>query len=171
MNNDTITPGHNALADLAGRINAEHEAVREYLGRALERAIHAGALLTEAKGALPHGAWLPWLAEHCPDVRERTASHYMRLASYAPEIASAAAENGKTLADLSVTDALNLLRVVERGENMRAFLTSLAVINPRIEMSPVGVTFPDDLTKEQWLAVGHLLQEHFGAAIRATAEH
>jgi hypothetical protein len=32
----------------------------------------AGDLLIEAKALVPHGQWLPWLAEHC-EMAERTA--------------------------------------------------------------------------------------------------
>jgi hypothetical protein len=39
----------------------------------------AGVLLLEAKDALPHGAFTPWIAEHFT-VTLRSAQNYMRLA-------------------------------------------------------------------------------------------
>jgi hypothetical protein len=48
-----------------------------------------GVLLRERKRRLPHGAWLPWLAEHFDGTSE-TARVYMRMADVAvPEIADA----------------------------------------------------------------------------------
>jgi hypothetical protein len=94
------------LADLAARINAEHEAVIHAIGRGLDHAINCGRLLIEAKAQLEHGQWLPWLRDHCPaSLPERTASHYMRLARGASELEAKSA----TVADLSVRDALRLL--------------------------------------------------------------
>ena len=51
----------NSLADLAGRIKSEHEAVATALKESVRHAIVAGELLIEAKGQVPHGQWLPWL--------------------------------------------------------------------------------------------------------------
>lgn len=48
--------------------------------RAIAKAVECGGLLSRQKQSLPHGAWLPWLAAHCPDISSRTARRYMRLA-------------------------------------------------------------------------------------------
>jgi hypothetical protein len=85
----------NSLTDLAHRINIEHEAVTHALQRGLAHAITAGGLLMEAKELVPHGRWLPWLREHCPQVSERTAQRYMEVARHAP------AKND-TLSDLTL---------------------------------------------------------------------
>jgi hypothetical protein len=56
----------NSLTDLAQRIKAEHEAVGVALKDSVRHAIAAGEMLIEAKAQLDqHGAWLPWLKEHC----------------------------------------------------------------------------------------------------------
>jgi hypothetical protein len=55
----------NSLADLAARINQEHEAAEAAIKRGAAHAMAAGDLLIEAKAQVPHGQWLPWLAEHC----------------------------------------------------------------------------------------------------------
>lgn len=52
--------------------------IRHELQLGAQHAARAGALLTQAKAALPHGEWLPWLAEHC-QMADRTAQKYMRL--------------------------------------------------------------------------------------------
>ena len=93
-------PGDNSLPDLAARIRAEHEAVSAHFANALEHAVAAGDLLIEAKARLGHGEWLPWLEANCR-VPERTCQHYMRLARRIDKSA--------TLADLTVTEALDLI--------------------------------------------------------------
>jgi hypothetical protein len=90
----------NSLADLAARINAEHEAAGGALKRSLQHAIAAGELLLEAKAQIKHGQWLPWLKEHC-QISERTARLYMRVAKNKTEIGN--------VADLTVRGAVALL--------------------------------------------------------------
>jgi hypothetical protein len=53
------------LTDLAGRINAEHDACMASARDATTRAIEVGRLLTEAKGQVPHGQWGAWVCDHC----------------------------------------------------------------------------------------------------------
>src|ERR1700732_2297567 len=90
----------NSLADLAARINAEHEAAGGALKRSLQHAIAAGELLLEAKDQLKHGQWLPWLKEHC-QISERTVRLYMRVAKNKAQIGN--------VADLTVRGAVALL--------------------------------------------------------------
>lgn len=75
-----------ALTTLAADIRREYDAAQDAFAAAVEHAIRAGELLHEAKGQLPHGAWLPWLAEHFP-ASERTARGYMRLAANRQRVA------------------------------------------------------------------------------------
>jgi hypothetical protein len=93
-----------SLADLAARINAEHEAVTRYLRHGLESALAAGELLLEAKAQLKHGGWLPWLSAHC-EIPERTAQLYMKLARHAVEI--------RKTADLTINGAVALISDIE----------------------------------------------------------
>ena len=72
------------LEHLAERINDAHREARYHASRAVERALEAGDLLLEVKSTLGHGEWLPWLAQHCPDVSRRSAQGYMRLARDLP---------------------------------------------------------------------------------------
>ena len=88
MTNSNIAP---VLADLAERINAEHDKAESTFKTAFDHAMKAGELLTEAKAAVPHGEWLPWLCKHCR-FSERTAQAYMRLAREMPKLDPAKAK-------------------------------------------------------------------------------
>jgi hypothetical protein len=77
----TTTEGSNSLADLAARILAEHEACTAAEKRGLHHAVAAGKMLIEAKAALKHGEWLPWLRDHC-HISERKAQRYMAIAPH-----------------------------------------------------------------------------------------
>lgn len=65
--------------EIAVRIRAEHEAAQASAREAVAHAIRAGELLIEAKAALQHGQFGPWLAANVA-FSERTARGYMRLA-------------------------------------------------------------------------------------------
>ena len=91
-------------ADLAAEINAEHERAFGKAREALGHARRAGELLLQAKTAVEHGEWLPWLAANVA-FSERTARGYMRLASHWDELLAKTA----TVADLGLRDALGLL--------------------------------------------------------------
>jgi hypothetical protein len=68
-----------ALAELANKINAEHNQ-SELAGRkCLEHCRKAGEALLEAKKKVGHGGWLPWLKANVK-FSYRQASRYMRVA-------------------------------------------------------------------------------------------
>ena len=67
------------LDALAAGINVEHRAAEAAARTAIEHALNAGRLLTEAKSQLPHGEWLPWL-EANTEVSPRQSQRYMRVA-------------------------------------------------------------------------------------------
>jgi hypothetical protein len=77
----TPTPiGDNALSYVPKIIAAYDKAINSTKG-SLDYAIEAGELLNSAKEALPKkGGWLRWLGSNLPNIPERTASLYMRLA-------------------------------------------------------------------------------------------
>ena len=58
MTKSNVAP---VLDDLAERINAEHDQAEAAFKTSLSHAMKAGVLLAEAKAAVPHGEWLPWL--------------------------------------------------------------------------------------------------------------
>lgn len=64
---------------LASEINQFHELACRRAGEAIEHAKQAGRLLLEAKGALKHGEWLPWLEQNIL-VSPRQAQRYMQVA-------------------------------------------------------------------------------------------
>jgi hypothetical protein len=68
------------LTDLAQQINTRHAQVRGAFLEGVEYALACGLLLLQVKDRLPRGQWLAWLAERCPDMSERRAQRYMRVA-------------------------------------------------------------------------------------------
>lgn len=90
------------LSNLARRINAAHSKMQNAMRAGLEHAIEAGALLIEAKAAVGHGGWLPWLDQNCT-VSPRTAQAYMRVARNVPKLKAKSA----TVAHLTLRDALS----------------------------------------------------------------
>lgn len=82
-------------------------------GRVIDGYLTIGARLIEAKSMLPHGEWLPWLAERV-DISERHAQNLMRVArEYS---------NPQTLAGLGLSKAVALLDLPagEREDFIRA---------------------------------------------------
>ena len=109
-----------ALDALADKINTEHEACHASMQKGLEHALKAGELLLEAKAGLPHGEWLPWLGENCPDISERTAQRYMRIAENGDELEAKSA----TVADLTIRAAEEALTTPHEIEDNNPTLAS-----------------------------------------------
>lgn len=92
------------LDSLAEQANDFH-ARSEEAGRArIEYALAAGAALIEAKRLVPHGQWLPWLAENF-DGSEATAKRYMTLARNRSRVSDLVDDNP----DLSIREAVKHL--------------------------------------------------------------
>ena len=72
---------------------------------AVTEAVNAGLLLAQAKSRIPHGQWLPWLADNFA-LGERTAQSYMQLARSAPDLSRA---NPQAVADLTIQGALKAI--------------------------------------------------------------
>jgi Protein of unknown function (DUF3102) len=70
------------LKSLAAKANRAHRQTEQALRTALKHAVAAGKALAQAKQRLAHGKWLLWLKRNCPDIGERTAQRYMRVARY-----------------------------------------------------------------------------------------
>ena len=157
---DDLT-GSNSLADLAGRINGAHAEFLASLRTTLTKAMAIGDLLIEAKGRVPHGQWSPWLAERCPALSDRTARHYMRLARNRETLTAKTAN----FADLTAQEAAQLLAAPEPVHVLELFLRDLADIHPDIRVTPTGMHLPDDLAREQWLAIGDLFAKYFPTVV------
>jgi len=100
------------VADLATKINEEHQACCQAATSAVEHAMRVGDLLLEAKAGCGHGEWQIWLAEHF-DGSPRTARAYMRLAKHRVQVET----KRQTSASLSIDSALRILAsppIVER---------------------------------------------------------
>lgn len=98
-----ICPG--VLAPKEGRdIEVITQEILDAKRRGGEAILTIGRCLTEAKQAIPHGEWLPWLNERV-EFSERTAQKFMRLAREW--------SNPSTLADLGASKALMLLALPE----------------------------------------------------------
>lgn len=79
---------------LVKEIQAEHDAAERDVRSAVEHAVRAGQLLTEAKASLPHGEWGKWLSENFA-FSQQWAAGYMRLAKASPgQIESASSIRG-----------------------------------------------------------------------------
>jgi hypothetical protein len=92
-------------AGLANAINQEHYLFQADLHHSLQRARRIGELLVVAKAKVketPSGRWLAWLKQYCPQIPERTASAYMKVARQWEVIE----EKSATIADFSLRDAL-----------------------------------------------------------------
>lgn len=83
-----------------------------------EAILTIGRCLTEAKQALPHGEWLPWLTEQV-EFSPRTAQNFMRLAREW--------SNTQALADLGAAKALTLLALPT--EEREAFISENHVVD------------------------------------------
>ncbi|MEQ8813532.1 MAG: DUF3102 domain-containing protein [Thalassobaculum sp.] len=107
--------GDNRLPMLASKINAAHAAVEAAQKQGVEHAIEAGKLLLEAKAAVKHGQWGPWLAEHCT-ISDRTARLYMQVARNEEKLRGKTA----TVADLTLRGALDSLDDTLAAKQRRA---------------------------------------------------
>jgi hypothetical protein len=98
----SIGQGNLALpAGIASDIRAEHQAALAAARDAVAHAIRAGELLLEAKAALGHGEFGPWLAANV-EFSARTAQGYMQLAKLDDQKRNA-------VADLSLRRALDFI--------------------------------------------------------------
>ena len=71
----------NRLPVLVVEIIAAHDGAQHAARMSLEHAAKAGALLLEAKAAVPHGQWRDWMRSNIT-FSEPTAQIYMRLARH-----------------------------------------------------------------------------------------
>jgi hypothetical protein len=68
--------------------------------------LRCGGYLLQAKEQNGHGNWITWLAENCPDISERMAQRYMRVARELPKLNLA---NPTRLSDITLGQAIEML--------------------------------------------------------------
>lgn len=107
LNDEQLTAILNTEGDLAFCAASE----------ALQRARKAGVYLLEQKRRIKHGGWLPWIAENCPRISDRTAQVWMKIAKNWDEIRKNAGTADIALDALSIDGAMKLLKPVKaQGE-------------------------------------------------------
>ena len=90
------------LDDLARKIDVHHEGARVALKHGLDHILKAGQYLIEAKKAVGHGNWLPWLETHT-GVSPRMAQNYMRITRGVAKLPEGKAQR---VSHLSLRDAI-----------------------------------------------------------------
>jgi hypothetical protein len=150
------------LPSLAEGICREHAHCRNAMRQGLRHALEAGRLLAQAKDRLPHGEWLPWLAEHCPDVSPRLAQKYMRVARELPRLDADNPANTPRVADMSfrqaldtIADAASAARAIPELE--RADVLDAAAEDPPDPPEQVGGRPARESERRRWLRT----REHF----------
>lgn len=138
-----------ALPDLAQAIEREHQAARQAAITALEHAFECGRLLIQAKATVPHGGWLPWLAEHTT-VGPRQAQNYMKLTRRRAEIEAA---NAQRDSPLPIRDATALLASPRTGRH--TIFDEILDLGGTIRSQ--GLDLPEGLPFENWAKIGELL--------------
>jgi len=97
---DVISP-----SELAARINAAHEQVKQSARRGVQHALEAGRLLIEAQNKVRYGNWVEWIGTNC-DFAERTAQIYMQLVREWHRLGEL---DPQRIADLTLNDAIKLI--------------------------------------------------------------
>ena len=95
--------GDNHLPMLAETIRSEHQQAEVAARAALEHGFNAGDALIEAKAKVPHGEWAEWLRANVPQIGERTAQLYMKLARNRDQL------DPQRVADLSLRQAAKMV--------------------------------------------------------------
>ncbi len=140
-----------ALTTIAADITNEHKAAQRCASQAVAHAIRAGELLIEAKAALSHGEFGPWLAANVT-FSDRTARGYMRLAGMDET-------KRQRVADMSLRGAL--AAIIDKQESR----------NPILDLGPAVDWRPKDPTRKMavaawmahgWLAIAMAVESEIG---------
>lgn len=100
-----VDAAHGALPGLAEKIKTATAAAETGARTAVQNALLAGELLTQAKGYVQHGQWENWLLSNC-SLAPRTAQAYMRLHKKLGQLPSPEAQR---VALLPVREAINAI--------------------------------------------------------------
>jgi hypothetical protein len=107
------------LAQLATKAKQAHAIVVNSTRIVLQHAMTAGDALKEAKSKVGHGKWLAWLEENCPDISDRTAERYMKLAGGKAKLEKKLQDKDKfdTMSNLTINEALRLIDEPDGGQS------------------------------------------------------
>jgi hypothetical protein len=96
---------------LAAKAKEAHAIVVNAPKVVLQHAITAGNALNEAKSKVGHGKWLAWLKDNCPDISDRTAERYMKLAGGKAKLEKKLQDPVKfdIVSNLTINEALRLI--------------------------------------------------------------
>lgn len=103
-----IEPEYWALRDIAQKINDTTQTAEGQARLAVQSAMAAGDLLTQAKSYVAHGQWNEWLLANCA-VAPRTAQAYMQLFKQVPALEDSKAQR---VADLPLRQAIKAIATV-----------------------------------------------------------
>lgn len=142
------------LADLAQRIQAEHQAVIQAANDVASHAIAAGRALNEARKHVAHGQWADWLSRYCGEVTDRHARRYMALAE------AYDSQNGHSVSDLAGYSLRGLMRELTPPQKRSGHTVSAT---KSAEHKPKRVTHRDLLAL--WLDLPVEERKHFFDAI------
>jgi tetratricopeptide (TPR) repeat protein len=101
------------LALLPQRINAAVQAAESHARSAVECAMRAGALLTQAKALVQHGEWETWLQQHVM-CAPRTAQAYMRLHA---KVQTLPAPEAQRVAGLPLREAIKAIATTPKDDS------------------------------------------------------
>lgn len=163
---DKAATGPRDLSSLAEQINDEHRQCESDLQSALQHAINAGQLLSEAKAGVDHGQWLPWLESNCT-FSARTAQAYVRLAKHLPELESKA----QHAAHLPVRESLALLaepKLTKRVTRPRSSFTPPAEDEVMIGTADGDTIVIEPSAHDGFFYVSHI---HIGREDESTTVH
>lgn len=93
------------ISDAGAELDRLHKSIEGKLRSTVQDAIRAGEILTQVKGRLSHGDFLPWLQVNC-SFSQRTAYNYIGVYSHSDKIASVA----------NLQDAYQQIETIERQE-------------------------------------------------------
>jgi hypothetical protein len=170
-----LGPHAAGLAHIASELRTEVAAVERSWRDVVGHAIRAGELLLEAKAAVGHGEWLPWLEANFPG-SERTARNYMRLATNRQHVADlpTVREAIATLTETSDAEAPRETDIEARIEaKVRAFEEGAAAAgaSPRLVALEAKIVRADETVKagaQELLAWANSVEEHPAVASAAT---
>jgi hypothetical protein len=155
-----------AFREYAAKINAAHHAAYGNAQKAIEKAAECGRLLIEAKAAVGHGDWLPWLAANT-EISPRQCQRYMQLAERWGEVKY----DAKT--HLTLTDAIKAIKTPRqrRAEETKAELEARRAAGETTltaeQMAREAYGCPGSLSDDECRAQGCERPGHFWAAADA----